>query len=51
MRRTLLLEQLDSFLDERVKRLQAGDPVEALSFDCDASTAVDSQSSDESELI
>lgn len=51
MRRTLLLEQLDSFLDERVKRLQAGDPVEALSFDCDASTAVDTQSSDESELI
>ena len=34
-RQVLLQEQLDSFLDERVRRLQAGEPVEPLHFDSD----------------
>lgn len=36
-RQVLLQEQLDSFLDERVRRLQAGEPVEPLHFDSDRS--------------
>ena len=34
-RQLLLQEQLDGFLDERVRRLQAGEPVEPLHFDPD----------------
>lgn len=34
-REVLLQEQLDSFIDERVRRLQAGEPVEPLHFDPD----------------
>ena len=51
MRAVLLEEQLDAFLDERVKRLQAGEPVEELQFDCDVSVEMDSRSSDASDLI
>ena len=40
MRRTLLEEQLDEFLNERVRRLQAGEPVEPLRFECDASLII-----------
>ena len=35
MRHTLLQEQLDAFLDERVKRLQAGESLEPLQYDCE----------------
>ena len=33
MRQTLLNEQLDAFLDERVRKLQANEPLEELSYD------------------
>ena len=50
MRRILLEEQLEEFIDERVRRLQAGEPVEPLRFDCDVSIDVEPHSSDSSDL-
>lgn len=50
MRRSLLDEQLEQFLDERVKCLQAGESVEALRFHSDFSADVEPQPSDSSEL-
>lgn len=41
MRSLLLKEQLDAFLDSRVARLQAGEPVEELRFDPDVSSEVE----------
>lgn len=51
MRSDLLNEQLEAFLDERVKRLQAGKPVEELQFDCEVSEQSESPSPDASDLI
>ena len=50
MRSVLLDEQLEAFLDERVKRLQAGDPVDDLRFDCDSPKQSETQNLDASDL-
>ena len=50
MRRTLLQEQLESFLDQRVKLLQTGQPLEPLHFDSDVCSDLAPQTSDSSDL-
>ncbi len=41
MRATILEEQLNDFLDERVRRYQSGEPLEAIHFDDDAQEAAE----------
>ena len=50
-RQTLLHEQLDAFLVERVKSLKAGNVVEALCYETDADSAKVNNSSGSSDLI
>ena len=51
MRDTLLNEQLEAFLDKRAKLLLAGEPLEPLRFDSDASSVVEQGSDKSADLI